>query len=548
MKKSTATIILLVLFQFTFSQTTGKLSGLKDNWGELFTYTGEIKNKQPNGLGLAIYSNGNVLRYAGYFVNGVYNGKGTMLFSNGAMLSGDWKDGKLNGKGTNLTKTGTLYIGSFYDGKKDGQGTFFYSDNSILQGQWKLDKFNGRAIYIAASANTVNDNIYIDDKKNGQGYQYDLETKKLFQGTWKDGNWEGATTGNYTSFLTNADFYSEKTDKQVMAGPLNKTTKGLYDTSFFYDLVNKKRYFGVFDNGSFRKGLILRDDSTRFIGSINATGANGYASYYKVGSFFDEGNYTNDYLQGPGCLSVDLKAKTIYYGEMSDKGLFTGKAWFANDKNDLFNGEYKKGTFTGNGYLIIADGHCVKGIWEDGYPLTVTSFTDADGINIGTTPKTLADGIALVAQQAKDDLNVLLGQKEDNLDFKLINKSILSFPGGLKKDIIKEDDDFDLNYIVTYLETTDFIKAKDKYLELCKQLDMIKISLYKTEPAFELEGTPKEPDNTRSINACSFIFPYHKVLPSSYAASVVMVKNEKNNYMVQLVLGNMISSYLTGEE
>jgi len=549
MKKSVSFIFLLFFVQSIFSQTTGKLTGLKDSWGETFTYIGEIKNKQPNGVGVATYSNGNALRYAGSFDNGLYNGKGTMLFTNGAFITGEWKNGKLNGTGANLAKSGTIYIGSFYDGKKDGKGNYIYADNGILQGQWKGDKFNGRCIYIPSNAGTINDNIYIDDKKNGQGYQYDLDTKKFFQGTWANGNWEGATTGNYTSFLNNADFYSEKTAKQIMGGLLNKTTKGLYDTSFFYDLANKKRYFGVFDNGVFKKGVIVRDDSSRFVGSIGTQGAYGYGAYYKTGNFYDEGNYVNDFLDGPGCLSIDLKAKTIYYGEMSDKGLFTGKAWFSNSKNDFFNGEYKKGTFSGNGYLIAADGHCVKGIWKEGYPLTVTSFTDPDGMALSTAPKNLADGIAWVAKQSRDDMNLFLGQvQDDTVNFRLVNKSILSLPGGLKKDIIKEDDDFDFNYIATYLENADFEKAKYKYQELCKQLTAIKIPMDKTEPPLVLEGTPGEPSNSSPVNACSFVFPNHKAVPYSYAASAIMIKDDKGKYTVQLVLGSKASSYLTGEE
>ena len=547
MKKSVVLILFIVAIHYAFSQiTTGKITGIKDSWGESITYVGEMKNNQPNGLGIATYNNGHALKYAGNFVNGLYSGKGTMLFNDGAFLTGDWKNGRLNGKGANLTASGNLYVGLFFDGKKEGKGNLLYSDNSILQGEWKTDQFNSRCIYIPGTVNTISDNIYTEDKKNGQGYQYELENKKLFQGRWKDGTWDGATTDNYSSFLTAADFYAEKTDKQILIGSLDKTSHLLYDTGFFYDLTNKRRFFGTYENGRFQKGVIVLDDSSRFVGAINEEGSTGYASYYKVGHFYDEGNYLSDYLNGPGCLSIDLKTKTIYFGDMTDKGVFTGKAWFATAKNELYNGEYKKGQFTGNGYLINADGYCTKGTWNNGYPVTVTSLTDDKGIPIPFAPKTLAEAVTIVAKQAKTELALITGAPDDDLDLLPKYKSIIAFPAGLKKDYIEEDDDFNLNYTALYLTTTDFAKAKIKYKELCKQLAALKITLDKTEAAFSLEGSPADPDATKTTNACIFTFPDKKGASYNYAASVVMTKDETGKYTVEIILGDRGSPLLTG--
>jgi hypothetical protein len=95
---------------------------------------GEIKNGQPNGLGIAIYTNDFALRYAGNFLNGLYNGKGALLFKDGTFLSGEWKNGKLNGKGAYLSKDGDLYVGYFVDGKKNGQGHFPVREQEPVDG------------------------------------------------------------------------------------------------------------------------------------------------------------------------------------------------------------------------------------------------------------------------------------------------------------------------------------------------------------------------------------------------------------------------------
>jgi hypothetical protein len=553
MKKLLLSILLIAALAPAFAQTTtGKLTGLKDIWGENITYVGEIKNKQPNGLGVATYSNGNALRYAGNFVNGMYSGKGSMVFSDGAFLTGEWKNGKLNGKGANLSKNGNLYSGNFLEGKKDGKGSLIYKDNSILQGEWKADKFNGRCIFIPGNAGTVNDNIYAEDKKNGLGYQYELDNKKLFQGKWKDGTWENATTGNYKSFLTGPDFYAEKTSKQILIGALNKTSKSLYDTGFVYDFATKKRYFGFYKEGLFENGIIIKDDSSSFIGSLTDKGVNGYAYYYRVADYYDEGNYLNDFINGPGCLSINLKTKSIYYGETTDKGLFTGKAWFANGKNEFYNGDYVKGRFTGKGYRINAAGYCVKGTWSDGYPVTVTTITDDKGVAFPVMPKTLGEAIALVAKQSTNDLDLLMGQVIDNLSEDtsdaLKNKSIISFPMALKQDYIIDDEAFYLSYIVPYLITKDFTKAKAKYNELCKQLAAIKITLNSADGAFALTGTLAEPDAGNTTNACTFLFPAKKEVAKGYAASVVMIKDDSGNYTVEIVLGDKDATILTGDD
>jgi hypothetical protein len=553
MKKLLLSSLLIAVTVLAFAQTTtGKLTGLKDAWGESISYIGEIKNKQPNGLGVATYSNGNALRYAGNFVNGMYSGKGTMVFSDGAFLTGEWRNGKLNGKGANLSKSGNIFSGNFIDGKKEGKGTLIYKDNAIVQGEWKADKFSGRCIFIPGSAGTVNDNIYAEDKKNGLGYQYELDNKKLFQGKWKDGTWEAATTGNYKSFLTGPDFYAEKTSKQILIGALNKTSKSLYDTGFVYDFATKKRYFGFYKEGLFENGIIIRDDSSSFIGPLTDKGVNGYAYYYKAGDFYDEGNYLNDFLNGPACLSINLKTKSIYYGGTSDKGLFTGKAWFANGKNEFYNGDYLKGRFTGNGYRVNAAGYCVKGSWNDGYPVTVTAITDDKGLPISTMPKTLAEAITIVAKQSGNDLDILMGQDiydfaEDTTDA-LKNKSIISFPSALKQDYIIDDEDFYLSYVAPYLITKDFAKAKAKYNELCKQLAAIKITLNSADGAFTLTGTPTEPDAGNKINACIFSFPAKKEIAKGYAASVVMAKDDSDNYTVEIVLGDGNAKLLSDDD
>src|SRR6185436_11142849 len=106
MKKITTTLFFIIVSTILFAQNVKKIESLKDGWDVSYSYTGEMKDGKPNGMGVAKYKSGNAIRYVGGFLNGRYNGRGTMFFNNGAFLTGEWKNGKLNGKGSFLTDAG----------------------------------------------------------------------------------------------------------------------------------------------------------------------------------------------------------------------------------------------------------------------------------------------------------------------------------------------------------------------------------------------------------------------------------------------------------
>ena len=165
MKRTTTVLLLIFVSATLFSQSIKKIKNLKDVWDLTYNYSGEVKDGKPNGMGVALYKSGNVIRYAGSFVNGMYNGKGTMFFSGDAFLTGEWKNGKLNGKGTNLTATGALYVGDFANGIKSGKGILFYKDNSFISGGFLNDKMDGRCIQLWTDGSIISNIFYKEDKE-----------------------------------------------------------------------------------------------------------------------------------------------------------------------------------------------------------------------------------------------------------------------------------------------------------------------------------------------------------------------------------------------
>ena len=201
MKRAVIFLVFAAACKFVCAQNVKRIENLKDAWSLTYTYTGEVKDGKPNGMGAAKYASGNVVRYVGNFVNGFYNGKGTMLFTDGAFLTGNWKNGKLDGRGSNLNGDGSLYVGEFSDGIKNGKGTLIYKDNSVVKGGFKNDKMQGRCINIWTDGSIISEIIYDNDKRNGTGYQYEAKTKKLYEGEWRDDKWVQPATPVFTSFL-----------------------------------------------------------------------------------------------------------------------------------------------------------------------------------------------------------------------------------------------------------------------------------------------------------------------------------------------------------
>lgn len=547
MKQIFSTVLILILCFSAKSQTTitGKIDSLKDAWGETITYVGEIKGGKPNGLGLAIYHNDYALRYAGYFVNGKYEGKGALVFTDGSFLSGTWKAGKLNGPGANFNKDRDLYVGGFLNGEKSGAGTFIYADNGFLQGNFKNDQYDGRCIFIGSDGDIISDNIYANGKKNGQGYQYEVKTKKLYEGIWKDGEWQEATSGNYNSFLKNSSFYGEKTDNQILMGIIDKSNNDyLEDTGFYYDLSKRKRYFGYNHNGFQESGITIRDDSSRFIGKINDDGAYGYCSFLKMGKYYDEGNFSKDFLSGDNCLSINIDKKTIYYGQTTGQAEFTGKAWFVSSSNDLYSGDYLDGNFTGTGWRIDKSGYCIKGTWNKGDVETITALYNDKGELINTKPKTMSDALSAALSTYKDEFIGLQGNSDYSEDYDwlyLTYESLISFPGTSDKDLIVSDFKDYWNYVATFAQTESFDVAKAKYDQLCSQVKTSSITLKKGTAPVKLSGDiVAAAENDFVISQFS--------LPSTIkgfddaAVSVIIKKNDNDDYIVMVVCGDEYSA------
>ena len=550
MKKITTFLFSAVVSSILLAQNVKRIENLKDGWSVSYTYTGEVKDGKPNGMGVATYKSGNVVRYVGGFVNGEYSGKGTMFFKEGIFLTGQWRNGKLNGKGSFLSESGILYIGDFVNGEKNGKGILFYKDNGMIMGGFSNDKLNGRAFQIFADGSIVSEVNYTDGKRNGMGYQYEIKTKKLYEGEWRDDKWVQAGTASFTSFLKSPSLIAETTADHILAGPVNHESK-LIDSSYYFDLKKQKKYFGQYVSGRLRNGVII-GDSTRFWGPLGDKGASGYCYAFKYKKYYSEGNYTNDFLNGE-VLDIDLTKQTAYYGGAVD-GQFTGKAYFFNSQGTMFVGDYVKGRINGNGYRLETNGRLTVGNWENGTVTKLTSVTTASGEVISGSPKNFAEGTNTVIKSYPDFFDNIFGEiviedamltemEEIDPDEALtFAYSLVNIPGSLGKNLIAEDYDENTFYYAKFLRTKDAAKAQAKYNELGKQLQSVVVSNSFLTGNQKLTGKVFPPEISKSKTESEFTISGSG---SDFDGFKVWLRLRKsgNEYVVEVLMGEKTEDF-----
>ena len=550
MKKITTPLFFVFVTTILFAQNVNKIENLKDGWDVSYSYTGEIKDGKPSGMGVAKYKSGNAIRYVGSFLNGMYNGKGTMFFKDGVFLTGEWKNGKLNGKGSFLSETGILYIGEFVNGLKQGKGILFYKDNGMMMGNFSNDKLNGRCIQIFADGSVVSDVNYKDDKRNGMGYQYEIKSKKLYEGEWSDDKWVQSGTPTFSSFLKSSTLIAEATDDHMLAGPTNKDNF-LIDSSYYFDLKKQKKYFGNYVAGHLRNGVII-GDSTRFWGPIGDKGASGYCYDFKYKKFYSEGNYVDDLLNGQ-ILDLDLAKQTAYYGGAIN-GAFTGKTYFFNDNGTMFVGDYVKGRINGNGYRIETNGRLTVGIWEDGQVKKLTSVTMPDGDVIPGNPKNFAEGLNIAIKSYPDVFDNIYGamvEQDDVLsEMEEIDEdgaltytySLVNIPGSIGKNLVAEDFDENTFYYAKFLQTGDVTKAKAKYNELATQLQSAVITNSFLTGKQKLTGKVLPPDTSKDKTGSEFTISGGGSDFEDFKVWLRLRKSD-NEYVVEILMGEKTENF-----
>ncbi|MEO7309653.1 MAG: hypothetical protein ABIX01_04600 [Chitinophagaceae bacterium] len=471
-----------------------KIDGLKDGYGVDINYVGEIKNGKPSGKGLAIYKNNPTQKYFGEFENGLYNGKGSLIYSDGRISTGNFKDGKLFGTAVFIGKDGSLLWGNYGKDNWEGATKKIGADNKFRIENSTNGLLSGRVIEVPENGKFIYDHQYVDGKWNGQGYQYELENKKLFEGIYKDNVWLEASTGNYPSFLRSSKFQGYMdADKIIMNSNYSTEKNLLEDTCYAFVKANNIRMFGNFHLGNLTNGMKTIGDSNKMMGEFDTTGLTGTCVDYKVGSRLVFGNFKHNMIDGQGVF-INTETKEIYDGIFTETK-FTGKASKLTYKNVLELGSFFDDKLDGNTTIIKPNGAWMKGEYSYGsiFDKKIKQVGLPNGLLINPQPaniNTALNDLIKIAKTGFDDIaSTDSVDEEENFAYSLTNDkdAWYNFPGS-SANHIEEDLIFESNYYADIENIKDFDLLNKQYDDMCDQILAANITSFEKGKAYKYIG------------------------------------------------------------
>lgn len=78
--------------------------------------------------------------YTGEIQNGIPHGVGTITWPDGTTYTGEWREGKMEGGGEITWPSGATYEGDWHQGMMHGTGTLIQPGGEVLQGTWEYGR------------------------------------------------------------------------------------------------------------------------------------------------------------------------------------------------------------------------------------------------------------------------------------------------------------------------------------------------------------------------------------------------------------------------
>lgn len=522
------------------AQQSGVLKKQKDADGIECTYVGQVKNGKADGWGMAFYPTSSLaLKYYGQFYEGLFSGKGVLFFRNGEFHSGKWLKGRLYGKCAVRFPNEFLYVGDMKGELRNGPGTYFFDDNSFYHGNFVNDSLQGRFIYLSANGEILSDVVYQDNLKNGKGYQYEVGSKTLFRGEWKNGEWVRAVDyPGFYSFLARNNFKGLKNASRIVMGSIDGADQ-LHDSCFLYDLETKTRFFGYFRNGRFDGGITIVDNKSRTIGGQNEKQYLGECTFHTIGSHYSTGYYSPNGVVADYVL-VNYKNDFTYFGFLLN-GKFEGEATVFTKDKSMHHGNFKENVFQ-FGFLIDSNGRKIDGWWKDGEMSKVDEVIRPDGTKMFLKPWTLEGLVNVVMNDHRYKYLNLIGAELENNEADpeaRYFESLVECELFKENQIVLEGNKTQL-YMITYSVSGTAQDAIAKYNELANTLPGLRL----TDKAFtkptKLSGKLVPVTSTDKRTETKF-----SLLPSNtgyknFNAWVIFDKTKEGKYKVQLHLGSKV--------
>ena len=375
--------------------------------------------EKVTGTGWQRYTDGKY--YEGSWTDGQWSGKSKLTYANGRIYEGDFVEDKWNGKGRYTINSDQYlyYEGEVADNDYSGFGKFVYGPKNEIEyyeGEWRKGKYNGQGRKVfkdgrvfeglfedgnIISGHLTGPDVEIEgrwkrgEKVTGTGWQRCTDGK-YYEGSWKDGQWEGKGKLTYPNgrvyegdfaggkwngkgrFTVNNDqflYYEGEVANdgfngfgKYVYGP--KNTKDYYEGEWKNDKYNGQgkrvmrdgRVFeGLFENNSIISGHLTGPNI-----EVNGHWENGQFTgigWEKTSKGLYEGNWKNDEYNGQGKLSGK---NVLQEGTFKDGEFWSGTGWEKTSNGNLFEGSWKDGKRNGKGKLTYANGAIYEGDFAEG--------------------------------------------------------------------------------------------------------------------------------------------------------------------------------------
>ena len=109
--------------------------------------------KFSNERGVEVY-------YVGEILDKNANGWGVALFSDGSRYEGEWKNNMRDGNGIFYWPDGEYYQGEFVLDKRQGEGKYYWPNGEMFAGKWQNDKRNGDGVFYGKDGKVVAKGIW----------------------------------------------------------------------------------------------------------------------------------------------------------------------------------------------------------------------------------------------------------------------------------------------------------------------------------------------------------------------------------------------------
>ncbi len=310
------------------------------------TYTGLLKNEQPQG-------------------------KGTLTWLSGAEYTGEFEEGKYHGQGTFTSTEGDRYVGEFKEGAGDGNGILSLANGEIHDGAW----YKGYMLLAELSpgiasairwSGALYEGQWVDNRPHGEGtltWPDGLE----YSGEFKDGRREGWATVTWPDGHKYLGEY--KNDKITGQGT--------------FTWANGDKYEGEWENGRRQgQGTFTAADGSKYAGEWKDDLGDGKGVLFLANGESYEGLWYKGYMflaeLSPGVASAVTWHGSFYEGEWHDN-LPQGEGTIIGPDGDKYVGDWKDGYAEGRGTKTWADGSKYVGEWRNNKRHGQGTYTEADG-------------------------------------------------------------------------------------------------------------------------------------------------------------------------